>query len=142
MKKGTDGIWRTVGGIQVSARQQAEFDARGGPPWITGKNPEEPTHRLFIVNPKMPTYAIEERECRIVVTEKITWAEPLMPIRGTARTQKRFMLGAYAFYTRPQAVKKKLIMLAQAMRAGNKQITLSSEAFKQLHHYKETGEVK
>lgn len=99
-------------------------------------------HRLFIVNPKMPTYAIEERECRIAVTGKVTWAEPLMPIRGTARRQKRFMLGAFAFYKREQAEKKKLMMLAQAMKAGYKQITLSSEAFRQISHYKETGEVK
>ncbi|HEX9430270.1 MAG TPA: hypothetical protein VF944_07800 [Candidatus Bathyarchaeia archaeon] len=99
-------------------------------------------HRLFIVNPKMPVWPIEERECRIVITGKITWAEPLMPIRGVARRQKRFMIGAFAFYTRQQAEKKKLIQLAQAMKAGYKQITLSTEARKQIVHYKETGEVK
>lgn len=101
-------------------------------------------HKLWIVHPKMATHDIVERECRIVVTEKCTWAEPLMPLRGSARTQKRFMLGAFAFYTRKQAERKKLIQLI----AMSKLVHLhqvSSQAMlarQQLEHYKITGEVK
>lgn len=103
----------------------------------------EVIHRLFIVNhiyPIMPI--IENVECHIVSTEKITWAEPIMPVRGRLRKQKRFMLGAYAFYTRSQAEKKKILLLIQAAKAGPKQRALSSEAYTQLQHFKETGVVK
>ncbi len=135
MKRGHDGIWRTVGGIPVNSRQQAELNAQSA-------IKPEPIHKLFIVNSKYPPSPIQEAECRIVITDKISWAEPLMPLRGALRTQKRFMLGAFAFYTRPQAVNKKLILLAQAMRAGFKQMGLAREARLQLENYKTTGEVK
>jgi hypothetical protein len=102
----------------------------------------ETIHKLYIVNSKYPPSQIQESECRIVITEKISWAEPIMPLKGALRHQKRFMLGAFAFYTRQQAVNKKLILLAQAMKAGYKQMTLSREARNQIEHYKATGEVE
>lgn len=76
-----------------------------------------------------------------MVTSKITWAEPLMPIGGTARKQKRLMIGAFAFYTRSQAEKKKILQLIQAAKAGYNQMGLSTEATRQLSHFKATGEV-
>jgi hypothetical protein len=135
VKRGADGIWRTVGGVPVNPRQQAELSAKS-------TTQPEPIHRLFIVNSKYPPSPIQESECRIVITDKISWAEPIMPLRGGLRNQKRFMLGAFAFYTRQQAVNKKLILLAQAMKAGYRQFTLSREARNQIEHYKATGEVK
>lgn len=107
-------------------------------------SPGDVVHRLFIVNPKSPVWNIEERECKIVTTEKITWAEPLMPIRGQARHQKRFMIGAFAFYTRQQAERKKLIVLASlagASYVGNA-MHLAEEARKQIAQFKLTGEVR
>ncbi len=104
--------------------------------------PGETIHKLFIVSSKYPPAAIQEAQCRIVVTEKISWAEPIMPLRGGLRTQKRFMLGAFAFYTRPQAEKKKVLLLIQAAKAGYKQMGLSRESRLQLEHFKATGELK
>ena len=136
MKRGADGLWRTVGGIVVTKRQQDELNS------VYKAPSSEPIHKLYIVNSKYPPSDIQEAECRIVITDKISWAEPIMPLRGALRYQKRFMLGAFAFYTRPQAVNKKLILLAQAMKAGSKQISLSRESRLQIEHYKATGEVK
>lgn len=134
MKRGRDGLWRTVGGIVVSPEQQVELSTKPG----------DVVHRLFIVHPKTPTHEIVERDCKIVVTDKITWAEPIMPLRGSARSQKRFMVGAFAFYTRKQAERKKmiqLISLAKAMYVGNA-MHLAMEARKQIEQFKLTGEVK
>lgn len=104
---------------------------------------DETIHRLWIVHPKTPTHEIVERDCRIVVTEKMTWAEPLMPLRGSARDQKRFMLGAFAFYTRKQAERKKLIQLLALAKAKyvHQASKLAYDAEQQLEHYKSTGEV-
>lgn len=67
------------------------------PIWATPELPKDETiHRLFIVHPKTATHDIVERECRIVVCDKVTYAEPLMPLRGSARNQKRYLLGAFA----------------------------------------------
>jgi hypothetical protein len=135
VRRGPDGKWRTVGGIEVSKTQAMELDAK-----LT--RTEDPVHRLFIVNHKYPPSPIQEAQCKIAVTEKVSWAEPIMPLRGALRTQKRFMLGAYAFYTRNQAEKKKVILLLQAMKAGSRHQTLASESRAQLERFKETGEVK
>lgn len=137
MRKGPDGKWRTVGGIEVTPAQARELDRHV-------VLPGDVVHRLFIVNPKSPVWDIVERECKIVTTEKITWAEPLMPIRGQARNQKRFMIGAFAFYTRQQAERKKLILLASLARAMGvgQAMHLAAEAQKQIRNFKETGEVK
>ncbi len=135
MRKGPDGKWRTVGGIEVSKAQAMELDAK-----IV--RPEEPVHRLFIVNHSYPPADIQEAQCRIVVTEKISWAEPIMPLKGRLRTQKRFMLGAYAFYTMAQAEKKKVLLLIQAMKAGPRQQILANESWVQLERFKATGEFK
>lgn len=138
MKRGHDGIWRTVGGIAVSERQQVELSAPSTRP------ADETIHVLFVVNPKSPLRPIEEVKCRIVITGKRTWAEPIMPLRGAARHQKRLMLGAFAFYTRQQAERKKLIMIAQSMKAPSfgQTFTIHNEACKQYEQYKLTGEVK
>lgn len=100
--------------------------------------------KLYVVNPKSPLRPIEEVECRIVSTEKITWGEPIMPLRGAARSQKRLMLGAFAFYTRQQAERKKLMMIAQLMKAPAHGVTFTvhNEAWKQYEQFKLTGEVK
>lgn len=139
MKRGADGQWRTYGGVVISKKQQEELTLKG-----RAGSGGETIHKLYIVHPKSAVYDIVERECRIVITGKITWAEPLMPLRGTARYQKRFMLGAFAFYTRQQAERKKLIMLAALLKAPahGQTFTLHHEAFKQLEHFKLTGEVK
>lgn len=140
MKKGEDGIWRTVGGIPVSKRQQTELDGVEiikKPMQSLPQN--EAVHTLYIVNSKYPPSPIQEAKCRIVVTEKISWAEPIMPLRGKLRTQKRFMLGAFAFYTMPQAEKKKVLLLIQASRAGYRQMSLAKESRAQLECFKETG---
>jgi hypothetical protein len=101
-------------------------------------------HKLWFVNSKSPIYDIEEREARIVTTDNITWAEPLMPLRGAARHQKRFMIGAFAFYTRQQAERKKIMLLASLARAaGVAQAShLAHNARMQIEHFKATGEVK
>lgn len=99
------------------------------------------THRLFITHPRMPLNEIVERECRIVVTAKVTWAEPLMPLRGTARSQRRFMIGAYAFYTRQQAERRKIMQLLALMKA-RKHPALVDEARQQIEMYKATGVVR
>ncbi len=113
---------------------------------ITPKKAKEPVdgvvHKLFIVNAKYPPSPIQEAECRIVVTEKVSWAEPIMPLRGALRNQKRFMLGAMAFYLRSQAEKKKVLLLIQAMKAGPRQRTMSYEAQVQLEKFKATGELR
>lgn len=110
---------------------------------VPGKVPsDEPIHTLWIVNSKYPPAPMQEAKCRIVITEKISWAEPIMPLRGRLRSQKRFMLGAFAFYTRSQAEKKKVLLLIQAQKAGFKQITMSREAQHQLEHFKATGELR
>lgn len=142
MKKGNDGIWRTSGGIAVSKRQQAELDGveviKRKP---TFKLPQDETvHTLFIVNSKYPPSPIQEAKCRIVVTEKVSWAEPIMPLRGKLRTQKRFMLGALAFYMKSQAEKKKVLLLIQASRAGPRQKTLAYESRAMLEYFRDTGE--
>ena len=104
---------------------------------------DETIHELWIVNPKSPTYPIEKRECRIIVNEKVTWAEPLMPLRGPAKNQKRFMLGAFAFYTRKQAERKKIIQLLSLAKAAHvHQIAdKAMAARRQLEHYRLTGEL-
>ncbi len=102
---------------------------------------DETAHTLWIVNSKYPQAPMQEVKCRIVITEKISWAEPIMPLRGMLRSQKRFMLGAFAFYTRSQAEKKKVMLLIQVRRAGFKQMTMSKEAEKQLEQFKSTGEL-
>lgn len=106
--------------------------------------PDETVHRLFIVHPKTPTHDIVERECKIYVGEKCTWAEPLMPLRGSARTQKRYLLGAFAFYTRKQAERKKIIQLIQLAKARyiHQASNLALQAIQQLEHFKATGEIK
>lgn len=63
---------------------------------------------------------------------KVTWSKD--------RPQKRFMLGAFAFYIRSQA-EKKVLLLIQAQKASFKQITISREAQAQLEHFKATGEL-
>jgi len=109
----------------------------------TFKVPQDETvHTLYIVNSKYPPSPIQEARCRIVVTEKVSWAEPIMPLRGRLRTQKRFMLGAMAFYMRSQAEKKKVLLLIQAMKAGPRYNTLAHESYKQLEVFKLTGELK
>lgn len=153
MRRGNDGIWRTVGGVPVSKRQQAELDGveitpphknlvRKQSEAKTKPQTDEPIHKLWIVNSKYPPSPMQEVNCRIVITEKISWAEPIMPLRGTLRNQKRFMLGAFAFYTRSQAEKKKVLLLMQGMKAGFRQSILSEECRKQIEHHKVTGEVK
>lgn len=103
----------------------------------------EKVHTLYIVHPKTPIHDIVERECRIVVTDNVTWAEPLMPLRGTARNQKRFMVGAFAFYTRKQAVRKKVMLLLQLSRLRDpRTMSLSGSARMQIAKYNETGEMK
>lgn len=101
-----------------------------------------PIHTLWIVNSKYPPSPLQEVECRIVITGKITWAEPIMPLRGILRKQKRFMLGAMAFYRRDQAEKKKVLLLISAARAGMRAGTLAGEARHQLQQFKETGELR
>lgn len=102
------------------------------------------THKLFIVHPKTPTHDIAERECRIYVGPKCTWAEPLIPLRGSARSQKRYLLGAFAFYTRQQAERKKIIQLL-AMAKLRHVHNIADQAYKaqqQLEEYKTTGVIK
>lgn len=106
------------------------------------KPQDETVHTLFIVNSKYPPSPIQEAKCRIVVTEKVSWAEPIMPLRGKLRTQKRFMLGALAFYVRAQAEKKKVLLLIQATRAGYRNMSLVRESVTQLEHFKATGELR
>lgn len=101
---------------------------------------DETVHTLYIVNSKYPPSPIQEAKCRIVVTGKVSWAEPIMPLRGKLRTQKRFMLGALAFYLKSQAEKKKVMLLISAMKAGPRHQTLANESYTLLQHYKATGE--
>jgi CHAD domain-containing protein len=136
VKRGHDGIWRTVGGIEVKNYQ---------PPWAAPEAPKDETiHKLWIVHPKTATHDIVERECRIYVGPKCTWAEPLMPLRGAARGQKRYLLGAFAFYTRKQAERKKIIQLLALIKAQHMHQVADKarEARYQLEHFKATGEVK
>lgn len=133
MKRGADGILRTVGGIEVKEPEIVK-------PRKTFQVPQDETvHTLYIVNSKYPPSPIQEAKCRIVVTEKVSWAEPIMPLRGKLRTQKRFMLGALAFYMKSQAEKKKVLLLIQASRAGPRQMTLANESRAMLEHFRATG---
>jgi len=139
VKRGADGIWRTAGGVAVTKKQQAERDAQSVE--IVRSPQDEKVHTLYVVSSKYPPSPIQEGRFRIVVTEKITWAEPIMPLRGKLRTQKRFMVGALAFYRRDQAEKRKLILLARALKAGYRNMSLVKEAHAQLIRHKTTGEV-
>lgn len=105
---------------------------------------EVTTHKLYIVHPKMPTHEIAERECRIYVGPKCTWAEPLMPLRGSARSQKRYLLGAFAFYTRKQAERKKVIQLIALSKLMHvrQMYDQAHKARQQLEEFKATGEIK
>lgn len=101
-------------------------------------------HKLWIVHPTAPTKPIVECECEIVVTGKITWAEPVVLARGMKRDQKRYMVGAFAFYTRQQAVEKKIKLLLSLMKARGipRVMDLAWQARQQVEQYQLTGEIK
>lgn len=110
------------------------------------KGPAEPVavHNLFLVNSKNIIQPIAERECRIIVTGKITWAEPIIPLKGAARKQKRFMIGAFAFYTRKQAERKKLLELVKMSRLQHVR-NLHDQAWRAgalIKKYNETGVIE
>lgn len=91
MKRGHDGILRTVGGIEVKEPEIVKTRK-------TFQVPQDETiHTLYIVNSKYPPSPIQEAKCRIVVTEKVSWAEPIMPLRGKLRTPEALHAGSLGF---------------------------------------------
>jgi hypothetical protein len=49
MKKGLDGVWRTVGGVAVSERQQEELDAPSAAEQIATRSAELAEKRKLVV---------------------------------------------------------------------------------------------